>query len=219
MKIVHPSMETQIDFEDQSCICLVIENSKEFYKLTSEFYKQNIGEEGNFILSDESIIDISKACIFVYDYYSDLLNNRKSNNILSEKAITVLKNNDFIEEFSNLNALILEINEKIAEQMDLNVNYIENIDYETFVKQSKFRVQMVDNILENILSYIEVNQHSNTKIIVFVNLFSVLNERDINILLKQISYMQYKTLLIETSLKYKITGIKTIIIDDDLCEI
>ena len=57
MKIVHKNLQRQINFEEHQFWSLVIENPKEFYRLSNDLYKQSIGEEGEFVVShnNESI--------------------------------------------------------------------------------------------------------------------------------------------------------------------
>ncbi len=218
MKLVHSDFLFQIDFEENDCYSLIIENSKEFYNKTNELYCQSNGGDGNFVLSDNSEISISKNCLYIYDYYGDFLNSKKTISSINKKVVEILKNNDFLQEFNEINKLIFNINDRVIEELDYNVEYIDNFDFETFVKLSNYTIKTDVSLLENLIAYIQIYaQNENKKLLVFINLFSVLEKEEIKLLIKQIRYMQLNILFIDSNQKYKFEDIKTIIIDEDLC--
>lgn len=218
MKLIHPHFSIQIDFDKNDCYSLVIENSREFYEKTSELFRQSNGDDGNFVLSENIELDISKACLYIYDFYSDTLNNKKTITSINKKVIDILKSNDFVCEFNEINKLFININDSVLEQLDYNIEYADNLDYDTFVKFSSYKIKTDNSLLENLLSYIQIFVQNEGKILlIFVNLFSVLEKSEIELLIKQLRYMQLKVLLIDSHQKYKVDDIETIIIDDDLC--
>ena len=216
MKLVHPNLEIQIDFEKNDIYCLTIENAKEFFSFTHQLFLQTLGDDGDFVLSDNEILNISKNCAFIYDYYSDILNSKKTMSIAANDVTEILKKDDFVEDFSNLNTIMLKINDKIAEQLSYNVNYIDEIDYATFVKLSSFKIENTNSLVENLLSYIQI---IDKKILIFINLFNFLSYNDLNLLLKQLRYMEKYCIFINSHQKYKICDSINFIIDEDLCVI
>ncbi len=217
MKIVHQDIEQKIDFDMFDFYCLTIENAHEFFKLTNQLYSQINGEEGDFVLSkNANILSIAKYCAFVYDYYGDFLNNKKTLNLVNNNVLDIIQNNDFLEDFSKLNAIILKINEKITNELHYAVNYKDDINAQDFVKLSTYKLQYCSNLLENICSFIQVVDKN---IIIFINLYDFLSYDEINDLVKQLKYMQINALFINSHTKYKIDDIKDIIIDEDLCVI
>ena len=221
MKLVHPDIARQIDFKHQFCYSLIIENSHEFFLKTNELFLQSNGEEGNFVLSHENqTLNIAKNCLFIFDYYSDLLNNKKTINSINNKVLDILKQDDYIEDFAQLNTIIAKINAQITEQLDYEVSYIENLDFGDFAKLSNYKVSHGHNLLDNILTFLQINcQNQNITMAVFVNLFSFLSQEEIEMLIKQLRYMQLNVLFIDSQQKYKLKDCETIIIDNDLCVI
>ena len=53
----------------------------------------------------------------------------------------------------------------------------------------------------------------------FINATCVFNEKQINDIIKQLTYMQLNILFINNNQKYFLKDIEHIIIDNDLCEI
>ncbi len=220
MKLVHINISRHIDFDINTCYSLIIENSTEFYKLTNELHNQTNGEEGNFVLSNENILDISKNCLFIYDYYSNLLNSKKVLNILNNKILQIIQENDFYKEFSEINKIMLDINDKVKTYLNTNIEYNQEFNYDNLIKISNYKIPQTNILIDNMINYIDF-YIQNTKIntVVFVGAFSVFEQNDIELLKKQLKYMQLNVLFIDNYQKYKIKDIETIIIDNDLCVI
>ena len=221
MKLIHPDIARQIDFKNQFCYSLIIENSQEFFSKTNELYSQSNGGEGNFVLSHENQeLNIAKSCLFIFDFYNDLLNSKKTITSINNKVSDILKQDDYIEDFAQLNSLIAKINAKVTEQLDYDVSYNENLEFSDFSKLSNYKILRSDNLLENILTYVQINcQNQNISFTIFVNLFSYLSQEEIEKLIKQLHYMQINILFIDSQQKYHLKDCETIIIDNDLCVI
>ena len=99
MKLVHVDISKQMNFEQSSNFILAIENSQEFYRLSSQLISQCRGEQGDFAIYDGQLLDIPKTCIVIHDFYSDWFASKKTTSALQSQIIDLLKNNDFIEDF------------------------------------------------------------------------------------------------------------------------
>lgn len=220
MKLVHPTIEKQIDFNISNCYEMVIENSNEFFKLTSDIINQSNSLEGNFVLSDGKLLDISKNCLVIYDYYNLNLMTKKISNLINFEVLEILKNGDFIEEFSSINKTLIDVSERVKDKLDFLVETNQEFDYETFTKYSNFKVIKTNVLAYDLQELIAIMQKlSNIKIIILINPNSFFNENEIKSLIKQLSYMQLNILLINNMQKYRLENINRIIIDEDLCEI
>lgn len=219
MKLVHIDLSRQVDFSLSSNYMLVIENSREFYRLSQQLYGQVNGEDGDFVLSERDILSIPNHCLFVYDYFGDFLGGRKSSNAINNKIVDILKENDFIEDFAKLNTLIIEINDKIIEKLDYNVNSLEGLEYENFVKILQYKVIKSNTLTEDLLTYIQLNTTKSLSVVIFVGLSCVLSRDELTTFLKELNYKQLYVLLIEPYKKYTLPNCETIIIDEDLCVI
>ena len=222
MKIVHPKMFVTIDFSVNNCYSLTIENTSEFYDKTRELHNQiNNGYSGNFVMSELNEMDIKKHCLFVYDYYSDILNCKKTTSIVNSTVNEILKHDDFIEDFSVLNSTMLKLNSKIAEQLDYNITFSEDFTFDNFIKFSNYKINFAENdLLNNLLTLIQIAcQSSIINTIICVNLMQVVTEQELDAFVKQIKYMQLNLLLIDSCQKYKLKNVENIIIDNDLCVI
>ncbi len=221
MKLVHVNISRHIDFSLNQTYSLIVENPSEFYNLTNQLFEQTNGGEGDFVLSDKTkILDINKTCLFIYDYYGDIFNTKKITNIINNKCTMFLKTNDFLREFSKINSIMLSINEKFVDGFSNNIKFSDNFTYEDFIKISNYKLEKGSNLVENLLDYVTFFvENANVNVLIFVNLFSVLNEEQLNDFVTQLKYMQVNILLIDSNQTHKLKDVETIIIDKDLCVI
>lgn len=219
MKLVHPDISLQIDFEKNNCYVLSVENAGEFVRLTRDLYGQCNGiDEGLFVLSDDDILDMQKHCMFVYDYFGDMLNNKKTLALVNDRVLKILKSNDFVEQFAELNMILSKINQGVLDNMDFDLVNNEEFGYENYVKSAGYRLQSDNKLEENIVTMVDLYlKCSKYKVFVFVNLSTYLCQNKLDALLKQLSYMQANVLLIEGAIAYRSNEAIHITIDNDLC--
>lgn len=218
MKIVHPLIEIAIDFKINNCYTLVVENPNEFYNLTSELYQQTKGNEGAFILSDNSILNIEKEMLLIYDYYNISFSSKKIVNLINNDILQLLKKNDFIEDFSAISTSFIKLSEKISQELDYELEFEDNFCFEDFIKFSNFKIRNADNLLENLITFVDLFiKLTNIKIVSFINISNFLNENEMIELIKQLNYFQVKILFLESQDRIKSHNLKKIIIDQDLC--
>ena len=220
MKIVHPYIERQIDFNQNNCYELIIENSNQFFRLSSDIINQCNNTDGDFVISDYKILDFSKICLSIYDFYNFNTNTKKISNLINAEVSDILKNGDFLQEFSVINKMLIDINDKIKDELDFTFQSVEDFDYDKFIKFSNFKLEKSGDLLSDMIDYITVMQKlSDLKVVVFINASCVFNEKQINDIIKQLTYMQLNILFINNNQKYFLKDIEHIIIDNDLCEI
>lgn len=222
MKLVHPHITQNIDFNKNFAYTLVIENSNEFFNLTNQLINQiDKNKYGEFVLSENvNIIDISKFISVVFDYYNLIDDDKKIENNINKRLVNYLKKEDFISEFCDLNSRMNLISEKILCDLNLPIISTEGLTEEKFVKLMGYKLSKRENLIERIIDYISFQQEiKDIKVIVFINLSSVLNSEEINEIIKQLNYQQINILMIESQDKYQLNKTKKIIIDKDLCEI
>ncbi len=220
MKLVHPALNHHIDFSQNQIQSLIIENQREYFKLTKELYLQCQGENGDFVLSENEILNISKECLFIYDFFNNFSNSKKTTTIINEKILKILQTEDFFEEFATINASISKIIDKIDLASHLSLLFNENFDNETFLKIVKPHLINSGDFLEDLITFIELNsEEKNIKVIILVGSFNFLNKIELNMLIKQLKYLQLNLLLIDPLERYELPNVNRIIIDKDLCEI
>ncbi len=218
MKLVHPNFCYGFDFEKESFYSLVIENADEYYDLTKQIIMQAENEDGQWVLSDILPINFSKKALVLYDFYNLSCNNKKMEGLLKNKILNLNSHIDLSEKISKVNQDIIELSELIVSNLDFNIDYNNEINLETLLKIIKFEFGEQQNLLEKILRYIEVYcELVSIKLVVLIGLTAILNEKDIEKIIKEINYKDIKILFIDSYDKNIFKKENKIIIDKDLC--
>lgn len=220
MKLVHPNISRHIDFEKAENYQLVIENANECYKLTKEIISQCNGENGEWVLSETFPIELNKNALIMYNFFDLSCNNKKTENLLKTQILKLANEVDFIETLSNINKALIDLNDLIVENIDFNIETKSEYSFEELLKFVKYSFLEEENLLEKIVSYINVHSKlSKIKLVIFIGLSAYLNEEEIKSLTKDIAYKDLRVLFIESKERQKLEDEIKIIIDKDLCEI
>lgn len=221
MKLVHPDIDIPIDFETCHCYNLIVENPKAFFSLTKDIIDQANGNDGDFILSKNSkILDIDKNCLVLYDFFNISFSSKKIVNLISNSVLDLLKAKDFIEDFANINQQFILLNEKVSRELDFPIEFEDEFSYDSFVKFSNYKISPSKNLAERIFDYVNLYYKIvGISTVIFVNLNLFLPQKDIEALVKQLSYMQLNILFVDAVDILTIKDCKKIIIDNDLCVI
>lgn len=222
MKLINNRYEQHFDFENSFAWALIVENSKEYLNVVEELYKECFsGYESDFVLSENSeILDLSKNCLMLHNYFDLDINNKKIINEINAKVADFFKEKDFIEDFYKLNQLFISINDKIIDDFDFKLEYDGELTYDRFIKLAGFKISQESEFAERIMSYIKIyTSLKKTRLIVFVGLSDFLSCDELKQFLKELNYLDLKCLLVESHQKYNFDFVKRVIIDDDLCEI
>lgn len=222
MKLVNNRYQQHIDFSIYPAYFLVLENSQEFLKVTEEIYAECEGrEESQFVLSENmEILNISKNCLLIHNYFDLDINNKKIINEINNRVLNYISKQDFVQEFCELNKILIDLNDKIVENFDFKLEYDADFTYDKFVKISNYKIESQNNFVDKLLSFIKIyTALKKTKLIIFVGLSLYLSKNELEIFIKELNYLELKCLLIEPRLKYNLENAGHIIIDEDLCEI
>ena len=220
MKIVNADINEFIDFDISMNYQLVVENSSEFFRLTRQLYDQCEGEEGDFVLSDDlKILNFSKMAIFLYDFFTLSLNNKKMLAEVNSNMIKTIRQCDLEYEISELNTKFYEINTKLIDLSMLPIDSFTEITYENFVKFSDYKFNDNMPLPDKLSTYIKLfSQLKDIKIVIFVNLPAYISSEDLKYLLRDTNLCEIYTLFVNSQ-RYDMPDTKTIIIDEDLCVI
>lgn len=222
MKLVNNRYQQHIEFDKWSTYFLIVENSKEYQKVVEELYNECFNNiDSAFVLSERGeVLNLSKYCLLLHNYFDLDINNKKIVGEISNQALNCLAKQDFVEDFYRMNELFIKINDKIVDNFDFKIEYDSEITYEKFVKLSNFKIETQSKFVEKLIAYIKVyTSLKKTKLVIFVGLSAYLSEKELEMFLKQLHYLDLKCLLVEPFEKYKPENVGRIIIDEDLCEI
>lgn len=222
MKLVHPELEGQIFLDIQKPCNWIIESPELFSKYVNELFIQTTGEEGNFILSeDEKELAISKYTEIIINPFSINKNDKK----ILGKLYTKLNDLAFMEENYLLTQEIRGKLQNYLLQLEQSVPYILEMDMDiemsAIFKAVGIKFEKTEgSLLENIHTYIKIlTELVGIKLIIFVNINSYLNEKQIKQLKEMALYNEVFLMFIESSDKGCSREENRYIIDIDGCEI
>ncbi len=223
MMLINGNLNTPINIHEGLPNILVVENKHLFYNLINDLIKQVEGNDGDWILSENSkIYSISKTTNVIVDFFHLNLNCKPILSKLYSNLKDISAQSDFYMDTITLKQLIIEYFEKINSELILPVEFDAEFDITSIFKMLDVKFSVTDTELVesiNIISHILRELVSN-KLIVLVNFLNYLTEEEIEIFYRDLYYNKYSILLIENRWnRIKRENEKILIIDDDLCEI
>ena len=222
MKINVNYLENEIDIVPDCVFAIEIENKKYFYRLTHELYNIYQGIVSNEITlyddSNQEITGTNKIKIFI-NYFDFQLDSKKYINDISkyiENNISEENKMKLINEYKKIISLYKRALNEIVLPICINPDF----DVESLTKLLKIKLEIKNEILDNLLLIIDLENALNRKnILFFINLKQYLTNDELLELYKYSIYRQIPIVLIDsqnygTSLKYE----KKLIIDSELDE-
>lgn len=219
MKLSHYDLDSPLTFDGQSINVLVIENQKLMTHFIKDLISQSNGMGGGFVLSEknESLSAAGKVVV-ITEPFSLNMNER---NILNRVYIQ-MKHDALDEElYMATNSILSEI-EKHVDRLLLNQSVpMESNppDILNLIKLMNIQFTIPETMLELLCDYLDIcSEHLMTKLFVFVNLKSFVDEQELKDLYNHILYRKYNVLMIENK-QYRTLDHEIIrIIDKDACE-
>ncbi|WP_068267947.1 type II-A CRISPR-associated protein Csn2 [Caviibacter abscessus] len=218
MKLSYIGFDFEINFEKHNIIDLVIEKTTLYRQMINELLVNNSGIDTNFLLSDEDkVLQLDLNLFVFHDYFTVDINKKTINKYY--KKLCLISETEFMHELYELKSKINEYIFNLLQIENLNINFdeLENIN---LFKLINLQFNNNGNILENLLDNMKIlNNVLGIEIFILTNIQIYFNENEIIEIFKFVLYNNFKVVLLEN---HKIVSKyidKTIIIDNDLCEI
>lgn len=223
MKLVHPDFFFQIEFEETKVINLIIESPQIFENMLSELYHQLLGEDGQWVLSENSKpIDLKKGSEIIFNPFELDINNKRVLGKLYDQIKTNTINSDLYLKWNELYVSISKLTDELIEDFDYHLEYESEIEIKDFLKLLNLRfISEATDSLERIIDYMNLHRTLlGTKIFILVNVKSYYSQRKLQHLYEQAFYQKYHLLLLETTESSdKAKNEKWYIIDKEGCVI
>lgn len=220
MKIAVDFLSEPINLSEGEVVCLFIENQKLFRDIIGEMHRQIAGEEGSIIFSnDDSIIKPQKEVILLEKFAPFEINTKeiisKINSALEKEAMSE-------EHYLQTKELMSQIERYFDMLSDMNYNiYLRKLDFGSIIKAvSPVLAEDYENPLEAILDYMDyIAGFFGDKLFVTVNMRSFFSDEEMTAMINTVKEKGFKLLLIESMERGRLTGVNSIVIDSDLCQI
>ena len=220
MKLANYDLENELDFETSDVWTLVCENPHQFVSLTENLFRQVKGEEGSWRLYDRGKpADIAKFVVFVCDYFSISLTDKKASSLLQDQ----IKKLAFDENHTVATHEILSALEKYAHLLSEDIDYPTSIGEVEFSQIAKIiSIAFLDeaqNIVERLSDYATLlSRLTQTKLLVCVNLRGYLTEPELHDFFVHCINCGICLLCIESSFNKVLPDERVLVCDNDLCE-
>ena len=225
MKIVHPCFEQHIVIGKGVINLLIIEDQNMFYMLTDELVRQCHGENGSFILSNDSQSLPMKSNIeVIIDPFNIDYNQRHLLNSIRTKLIETAVGEEL---YSLTKALISKIESyliELTEHFNLPIASLEVSEFnvETIIKNAGISIGMEYNTLsEKLIDYMTlVRELLGINIFALVNMKTFMDKLELAELYEMSIYRELHIVLLENlERSEKHEAERQILIDTDFCEI
>lgn len=222
IKIAGIHIETPLTLTENYVQLLIIENPAEFYKTVTSLLCIMEGGSGEFVFSRSGKeISAEKTGCMVSDLFVFTPNDKKILTLLYKKLTDSALSSVNLLTFNELNTKILQFIENITYQLPFDLNYAELHPADCFKAVGLKFNEENESLLEKIICYINLSvELRETEFFVFVNLKSVLGDKDLRALYKHCRLEKVGLLIVENSkVRSLLENEHAVIITDDLCEI
>lgn len=221
LKLINGELELPIVLSEDYVRLLIVENPNLFWNFINQLNAQINGGEGHFALfSDGKELSIADTIELLYDYYNFDFNDKKMLGLLYKK----IEKEGIVYHFEKIydaNSYLSSLMINILEDLPFKLTF-DDITINSLLKAMSVKFEnSFDSLEEKIICFINIIVAlKRCKIIVFVNLKSILSDEQLLSVYHHCNLEKICLILIENSISRKILQMeKTHIVTEDLCEI
>lgn len=219
MKLLNAKYNFSMELRENFVDILVIEKPSLMSELIMDMQKQCDGEEGEWVLAEETkILQINKHICFLLDPFSYDINNRKMLSILYKQLEQQAF--DFYEEKGNINSQIISVMDNIIEHMPYSaVSYNLELSWTSLFKlyDMKFDAEC-NSLLEKLIEVVKIlSALHQYDILCLVNIKSYLEAEELMYLYEMAFYNKIYLVLLENTENIANNYENFYIMDKDLC--
>lgn len=221
-KLTFLDSDKTFDLENLDMLTFVIENKRYLFDLELYIHLDFPCHNPFFsLIIDNDIVEITNYVEVIDNIFNLDLNSKKNINSLYKILKSFYKDN-IKEGIKEINKNMSHIIKEISIDFDLNLSFSEELKEEDIFKLFDLRFEDEENdIIKRIIKYINVSYElRKTTIFYFFHLHEYLEDYQIEILLKELSYKNIKIVDIEPNNSFaKCKNEQIVIVDNDLCSL
>lgn len=220
MKIAMEGLFEPIIIEEGSTVSLCIENQKLFRTVVEDIHLQMSGQGGLLVFSLNDALIKPQNKIVIMDQFAPFEINTKD---IKNGLCTALEKEAMSEEHYNETMKLLTDIELYFDKLS-NSNYnmvLSKLNVNSIIKGlSPMLVEDYESPMEAMLDYMDhMTEFLGEKLFVAINLRSYFLDEELVGIVETIKAKGMRLFLLESLERDKIDGIKTLVIDNDLCQI
>ena len=221
-KLVNTDWEFQIDMNDGSSSCLIIENPFVLRNTIMGLLKQSKGENGDFVLSNEKKqLDIQEQLVVITDPLNVDPSSKRISNAITQQIKDIIVSPDFYKDANDLVSHMERFADNIEDTYRLNVSH-QDYEISNLYKVLNIQLQVeYEDELERIMEFMNVHHDvCGIDCFVFVSLFSYFSEEELNTLVREATSNKHNILFLEGHEPDFIPDqTRKIIIDKEACQL
>lgn len=223
MRLAHTSLGFVMPCREDKVSMLVVEEPRLFRCLIQDLSLQIQGNKGGFTLSEEWVpMPIEKYVWTVRDVFSLDLNERKALTGLYKEASLLAYTQNMCEATFSMKASVSEWLSRLEMDIAYPVGYDTDIEISSLLKAANFRFdpgegeipELLDKLLCIYTTFLKI------KVFVFVNLYGLMTQDEMDQLYRAALYRKAHVLLIESRMPDTMHPLESrYLVDKDLCEL
>ena len=220
VKLASTMFSNLIEIHEAEVFSLILENKALFRTYLEDLYAQADGQNGKIVLSENNIpIPISKNVEIIDTFIPFNINTKH----MLSCICSVLEAAAADEEHYLKTAEFLSYAEKYIDDLCFSLPFrpeCKRLSVSSFLKAAQVCIENdYNSTIEAVTDYMTlIRDFDKTKLFVLVNFGSYFSDSEINMFIRTVRLKQMRVLMLESRAYTAVTGVKRLIIDEDLCE-
>ncbi len=222
MKLVHPDLQFQIMFHHGMIPVVVVESPVRLRMMLKELLSQQQGNEGKWILcGEDQEFAINKSVEIILNPLQLEENQKRIMNAFLQSLGKTATNETYWKKGQELNDMIQAFFAQLEMEYPFEYHIKTEIDFPALAKTMGIRINIeYDSYLERLLQFCILSENMlHTRVFVSFHLHEYFNDKEITKFYQEVLYRKWNVLLVESSVRKRISNEKFYIIDEDNCEI
>ncbi|MDY4611076.1 MAG: type II-A CRISPR-associated protein Csn2 [Sphaerochaetaceae bacterium] len=223
MKLIHPTWEHTIQFQENVTTTLIIENASAMRSYISELSMSIETNEGPFILSDQQgMLSLSDHLIIITDIFHLSFDQKKITTKLNSELKALLVSETCFEEAGILSSKLLDFAGTLEQLLPYPLCHTDTIDLGSLLKLLAFQCRSnQETLIEKIVDYMKIlHDLCGISCFIFVNLKTLFTSNELESFIQTCFLEKHHILFIESTVRKKCRKEEIyVIIDNDLCEV
>lgn len=221
--LAYPLFDEAAVLEENKVLQIIVEHPKAFYALLQDIFLSINNEQSNFLLTKNlETINLHKRAELLLDYLNIMANEKSVLTKLYTALSTAAEESQFVGGKTQIEAAIYAFVQELSNALDISIDFSPLVDFKLILKSIDIKIDQsfTDTLSEKIINFVKANLLLLKKdIFIFVNIKSFVSEEDLKQLYKYMFYNKLIVIDIESAERSRLGLEKTIIIDNDLCQI
>ena len=221
-KLVHSDWDFQINMSDGSATLLVMEKPSVFRNFLVELIKQTLGEEGNYVFSDnDGDVNIKNSIIVVTDPLNVVPDSKKVMNKIQQQIKDLIVSESMYVDTMELLSHLDRFACKIESEFWVNLTH-DLYDAESLTKMLNLSISTdSENEIEKIMDYMDLQSEIlGIRCFVFPSLFSMFDFEELEVFINESIAKKHNLIFFEPyEPEILPSNLKKMIIDKDFCQI